>query len=59
MGEESASCGGEGPEGVTPGRDPELPEQAFDMRPDRVLGDEEALGNLVRREVLVEQEEYL
>src|SRR5437016_2386572 len=37
----------------------ELPQQALDVRADRVLGDVEALGDLVRAEMVVEQQKHL
>ena len=39
--------------------DAELAEQALHVRADRVLGDVEPVGDRVRREVLVEQEQHL
>src|ERR1700693_2000651 len=37
----------------------QLPHEALHMRAERVLGDVEALGDLVRAEMVVEQQEYL
>src|SRR5882757_5603995 len=50
---------GEALEGLTPRGHAELPEQALHVRANRVLGDEEALGDLVGAEMVVEQEQDL
>ena len=46
-------------ERVAPRGDAELAEQALHVRADGVLGDEEALGDLVGAEMLVEEEQNL
>src|SRR5436190_22224903 len=46
-------------ERLAAGRDAELPERALHVGADRVLGDEEALRDLVGAQVLVEQEQHL
>src|SRR5205085_2784914 len=45
--------------GLSAGRDPELREDALHMRAHGVLGDEQALRDLVGVEPLVEQEQHL
>src|SRR5438309_10828916 len=40
-------------------RDTELSQQALHVRPDGVFGDEEPLGDLVRAQMFVEQQQHL
>ena len=53
------SGGGEGLQCLAARGDAELAQQALHVRADRVLGDEQAPGDLVGAEVLVEQEQNL